>query len=184
MPLAHNTFVRNLNAIYLQAPHVSSPTDITDFITFCLISLEAIHHHRSVEERIAFPQIAAYSGVPEITAGNIAQHAAFEKGIEEFQAYLKAATAESYDGEEVRRIVGGFGTLLSLDKYGGEKLAAVWKDIKAAALEEIGDVVSLCDHGLRSGTNGFSTASCHVRLDQTIARLKRERMPIPTTTFS
>lgn len=34
MALVHNVLIRALNCIYLQAPNIKNPKDITDFLTF------------------------------------------------------------------------------------------------------------------------------------------------------
>ena len=58
MCLAHNIMIRNLNAIYLQCEQVTKPEDVTDFIRFCQVVLEAIHTHHDHEEQLFFPLVA------------------------------------------------------------------------------------------------------------------------------
>jgi hypothetical protein len=52
MALAHNIMVRNLNAVYLQAPNITKKDDIADFIVFVQTLCEEIHHHHSGEEEV------------------------------------------------------------------------------------------------------------------------------------
>jgi len=153
MALAHNVIIRNLNAIYLQAANITLPTDILDFMQFCQMTTETLHHHHSIEERYFFPVIAQYTGVPGIMEGNISQHHAFETGVEDFNKYIYKVTVEEYDGKEVRRLVDAFrpalethlneeiGTILGLDKYGGLKVEKAWAEVEKRAMSEIEDVV-------------------------------------------
>jgi len=153
MALAHNIMVRNLNAIYLQAPQITTSKDITDFIIFAQTVCETIHHHHAGEEQWFFPDVEAYSGVAGIMDGNLAQHKAFESGFEQLNKYLETVTVETFNGVEVQRLVNSFGavlaehlkdeiqTLLQLDQYGGDKLLKAWDTLEKKAIDSIGDKV-------------------------------------------
>lgn len=43
MALAHNALTRSLNAMYYQAPYVTKPQDIRDFMTYTTMWHEFIH---------------------------------------------------------------------------------------------------------------------------------------------
>jgi hemerythrin-like domain-containing protein len=153
MSLAHNIMVRNLNSIYLQAENIKEPKDITDFMIFCQTTYETIHHHHSLEEEYLFPWIEEYTGEKGIMEANLEQHKAFEAGAEKFKEYILGTGPESYDGKELKRVIDGFGpaltvhleaeiqTLLGLDRFGAEKLEAVWKKLDKVAFDTIEDKV-------------------------------------------
>ena len=84
---------------------------------------------------------------------NVEQHQAFNAGAEKFKDYTYSATPANYDGEKLKSIIDDFGpaltahlsdeiqTLLSLDKYGGEKLEKAWHELDKKALDGIEDKV-------------------------------------------
>jgi len=147
MSLAHNIFVRTLNAIYLQAPNVSSPTDITDLLTYCQSWYEALHHHHAAEEEYFFPAIEAYTGQKGIMETNLEQHAAFGVGVKLFKDYVYGIKAEEFDAAKLKGLIDAFGdtlqthlkdeipSLLDLDRYGGDRLAKAWVDLDKHVME-------------------------------------------------
>jgi hemerythrin-like domain-containing protein len=153
MCLAHNLLLRWLNAIYLQAPHVKSPTDVSDFITYAQVWHETIHHHHAMEEEYFFPWIEAYSGEKGIMDKNVQQHEAFHKGLKEFGEYVHNVKVEEYDGMRLRGIVDAFGealtlhlkeeikTLLGLERFGGEKLSKTWDELEKKVQSDMKDMV-------------------------------------------
>lgn len=94
MALAHNSFFRALNAIYLQANGISKPQDISDFLVYCQTWFEMLSHHHDTEEELFFPAIAKYTGEEDIMESNIAGHAAFHDGLGRFGKYTYGATPE------------------------------------------------------------------------------------------
>jgi hemerythrin-like domain-containing protein len=150
MSLAHNVFIRNLNAIYLQAPNIKLPLDIRDFLIFCQTFVEAIHHHHKVEEKYFFPAIEEYTGSKGLMEVNVHQHEAFEAGLDKFTEYVGAAAPEEFDGKKLIEIIDSFGevlmghlndeinTLLGLEEYGGEKLRAAWDLLEKKIQGELG----------------------------------------------
>ena len=159
MSLAHNTYIRNLNAIYQQALGVQalSTTEKADFLTFIHAWLLSIHHHHSAEEQYFFPRIAAYTGQPDIMAKNLAQHQAFQEGVENMQRYcVDEWTGETYDGKKLREIIEDFGpvlrlhlaqeieTLIDLERFGGKKLAEAYKYLEERLIAEIPDKEKVC----------------------------------------
>ncbi len=57
MALVHNCFIRGLNCIYLQAPNVKEPKDISDFTTFMHAWIFTLHEHHGNEEKFFFPHV-------------------------------------------------------------------------------------------------------------------------------
>ena len=53
MALSHNVFIRGLNSIYLQAPHVQ-PSDVPDFIEYSKCWVEVLNNHHEMEETGVF----------------------------------------------------------------------------------------------------------------------------------
>ncbi|KAL3495108.1 hypothetical protein BJX62DRAFT_14471 [Aspergillus germanicus] len=118
MAVSHNIYIRGLNAIYNQAGNVTSPTEIKDFLTFCQIWLEVIHHHHSLEEEVMFPGIERDLGKEGLMQGNLEQHRAFEGAMEEFKGYVEKLSTNSggecerYDGVVLRGLIDKFGNVL------------------------------------------------------------------------
>jgi len=151
MCLAHNAMIRNLNAIYLQCEQITVPKDQADFIIFCQAAIEVIHTHHQMEEANFFPQIAEYTGEPDIMEKNIEQHRAFDTGLTVFEGYIYKLTPEKYDAVELKRLLDGFAkvlvvhlsdeiqTLLALQKYGGEKLAPIFENFNNGVMKAVKD---------------------------------------------
>lgn len=59
----HNCILRILNAIYNQAPYVTSPADIKDFLALVGHWHDELEHHHMVEEECFFPKICIWYGV-------------------------------------------------------------------------------------------------------------------------
>jgi hemerythrin-like domain-containing protein len=112
MAVSHNVYIRGLNAIYNQAQGVTSPGDIQDFLSFCQIWIEVIHHHHSLEEEIMFPGIERDLGKEGMMKVNLEQHHAFEEAMKEFKTYVGITGVAEYKGETVRELVDKFGKLL------------------------------------------------------------------------
>jgi hemerythrin-like domain-containing protein len=158
MALVHNVLLRTLNSIYLQAPNVKSPSDVSDFLTFMHSWSLFLHMHHETEEVVCFPLLEKYIEKPGFLEKNVEQHHGFGPGVGEYDDYVKACQEgrESFDGEKVRRILDGFGgiltqhlteeidTLLSLEEF-TEKIDWVDfnKKVQKKAVEE-GDPV--CYH--------------------------------------
>lgn len=112
-----------------------------------------MHHHHSMEEELFFPAIEVYTGEKGIMEINVNQHAAFEAGVERFRVYVFETTPETYDGKKLKEIIDGFGpvltkhlteeigSLLALDKFGGDKLDKTHRDLDAKIRASITDKV-------------------------------------------
>ena len=73
MALAHNVFIRGLNSIYLQAPHIT-PSDASSFISYSLCLYESLNAHHEMEENVLFPAIEQKTGEKGIMDVDIEQH--------------------------------------------------------------------------------------------------------------
>lgn len=115
MALVHNCLIRALNCIYLQAPNVKSPVDIADLLTFMQAWSLFLHMHHETEEAVCFPEIEKSIGIPGFMEKNVEQHEAFGPGVGEYDVYVKACQEgrETFDGERVRKIIDGFGGILT-----------------------------------------------------------------------
>lgn len=195
MCLAHNAMIRNINAIYLQCEQITVPKDQADFIIFCQAAIEVIHTHHQMEEANFFPQIAEYTGEPDIMEKNIEQHRAFDTGLTIFEEHIYKLTPESYDGAELKRLLEGFAkvlvvhlsdeiqTLLALQKYGGEKLAPIFENFNKNVMNSVKDKVrsssSPCSLSILFNTDQLncSIVYFHALLVVLIGHSKMERMP-------
>lgn len=134
MTCVHNCFIRGINAIYLQAPHIK-PQDVKAFVKYAALWSQVLHLHHHEEESIFFPGIEKIANEPGLMAGNVDQHHAFHDGLEAYEKYIDAVLAgtEEFDGKKLTDIIDSFGailtqhlteeisTLLSLKKYGAEQ---------------------------------------------------------------
>jgi hemerythrin-like domain-containing protein len=155
MALAHNILLLNLNSIYLQCEQVTDPKDIADFIIYAQCSIEEIHTHHHLEEIYLFPGIVEYTGEKDIMAVNLQQHHAFKASLAALEKYLGEVTPETYVGAELKQMIKTFGdelvphlteeigTLLALEKYGGEKLGKLFAEFNEKILPSIKDKVHL-----------------------------------------
>lgn len=156
MACAHNGLLRTLNSIYLQAPHVSSPKDIKDFLLYTKFWCGWIEEHHDVEEASLFPQIEEVSGVVGLMEANVSQHNAFMGGLKELDTYAKETKVQDYDGSKIVGIIDSFGevfsehladeiqTLLKLDQYDAVKIKEVYMNFELQLRN--GDKVSLLSY--------------------------------------
>jgi hemerythrin-like domain-containing protein len=152
---AHNGMLRGLNSIYQQAPHVSNPKDIQDFLTYCRFWTLWIHEHHEGEETMFFPAVEKITGEKGFMEKNVAQHKAFEGGFKRFEEWFTKAEQDigSYDGMQARKILDEAGpvltqhltdeisTLLALKEYDGEQLKKAMDEFSQEMAK--GDKVSL-----------------------------------------
>ncbi|KAH8723461.1 hypothetical protein GQ44DRAFT_570743, partial [Phaeosphaeriaceae sp. PMI808] len=93
MANVHNTLLRGLNSIYLQAPHVSQPVDIADLMLYTKAWAETVHVHHSHEESLFFPRVlelAKEAGLADhLMDQNIDQHHTFEPKLQETLAWAE-----------------------------------------------------------------------------------------------
>ena len=74
--MIHNSMIRGLNSIYVQAPHVL-PADHADFIEYSRCWAELVIGHHDVEETVFFPNIEKSIGIKGLMDANIEQHRMF-----------------------------------------------------------------------------------------------------------
>lgn len=142
MVAAHNSMIRGINAIVLQAPNVHSLPDVADLLYLCQIWTISIGHHHTVEERFLFPQVEALSGKPELMAENAEQHRAFHDGLEAFATYAKETKPEAYRWEDMKAVIDAFmpplyehlrdeiPTILALRELDSGELKKIWKTLE------------------------------------------------------
>ncbi|KAH8585675.1 hemerythrin HHE cation binding domain-containing protein [Bisporella sp. PMI_857] len=116
MALVHNCIIRGLNAIYRQAPYVSTRSDIHDFIGYIKAWCLTLSVHHDTEEAISFPLLEAMTGVKGIMNANVLQHEAFYHGLKALEVYATACHdyKAAYDGNFVREIIDKFGPTLTV----------------------------------------------------------------------
>jgi hemerythrin-like domain-containing protein len=146
MAHVHNTLLRGLNSIYLQAPHVSKPIDVADFMLYTKAWADTVHHHHSLEEKIFFPQMeklaleAGMDGNP--MNANVDQHHLFEPKIQETLVWTEDVRQgnKEYDSKALIALIDSFApvltqhlhdeidTLFKLDLLDGKKVVQAMKD--------------------------------------------------------
>jgi len=113
MALVHNMMIRGLNAIYLQAPHITAKDEIA-FSRFVVYWHLLLHVHHRGEETDFFPHIEHLTGVEGLMGNNVAQHEAFHAGLDALNDYAQAVVdkKERYDGARVVALIDDFGHVL------------------------------------------------------------------------
>lgn len=113
MILVHNTFIRALNAIYINAPLVKTQSGAKAYSGFVLETLASIEKHHHIEENVMFPALQG-AGIP--MEENVKQHAEFSEALEELKKYTDTVQRghEEFDGEKMRALLKAFaGPLVS-----------------------------------------------------------------------
>jgi hemerythrin-like domain-containing protein len=146
MANVHNTLLRGLNSIYLQAPHITEPADIADLMLYTKAWADTVHHHHSLEEKILFPRIDALAKESDVPAGlmdpNVDQHHAFEPKVQETLAWAEEVRQgkKEYDSEVLIELINEFApiltqhlhdeidTLVKLEGLDGEKVKKAMGD--------------------------------------------------------
>ena len=174
MAFAHNCMLRGLNAIYLQALHISSE-DVKDFQFFIASWADWVLHHHVIEESEMFP---AFEAVPGVTPGslqhNIEQHHEFSDGLSALRKYASEASAAAYSGAHVRSLIDGFAetlrqhlvdeidTLWAMDSVtkgpNSEKLVKIYQHCEKEAGKQDKTIVppmvlGLCDRTFEGGND-------------------------------
>ncbi|KAI1359421.1 hypothetical protein F5Y08DRAFT_79417 [Xylaria arbuscula] len=103
MAHAHNVFIRSLNAIIQQGPHIPistheqyEATDVADFLNYVRCWVKTVHHHHSVEEEFIFPEMARFSGRPGLMDEPRHQHETFQTGLKNLESYSTSTKPEQY----------------------------------------------------------------------------------------
>ena len=145
MAHAHNVLIRGLNSVYQQASNVTNESDVRDFLSFTNAWIQTVEHHHDTEEATMFPKLAAFTQNPDIMAGNLGQHEAFQGGLHELLDYIGRTDARAYSATTFKGIVDGFApalikhlheeitTFLALEKYDSQGLLKVWKESEEVA---------------------------------------------------
>lgn len=109
MALVHNCIIRAFNTIYHQAPHII-PSDYVSFTSYCISTWECLEAHHTGEEEFMFPEIQKLTGIQDLMAINISQHAAFHTGFHAWGAWLQAVHAgtETFDGKRCVELMDAF----------------------------------------------------------------------------
>ncbi|KAK0737800.1 hemerythrin HHE cation binding domain-containing protein [Schizothecium vesticola] len=140
MTLVHNLLLRSLNAIVLQAPHITG-ADILPFTRFILAWHTLISVHHAGEEELFFPAVERMTGVVGVMDKEKGEHEQFHAGLDALKGYVDAVVKgeEKWDGGRVVQVVEGFGGVLrghlkgeiesleGLRRFGEEKMKGVMK---------------------------------------------------------
>ncbi|KAI1370085.1 hemerythrin HHE cation binding domain-containing protein [Hypoxylon crocopeplum] len=113
MACAHNVMLRSLNAIYLQAPHISAEQQHS-FLQFTELWYKGVEHHHRTEDDIFFPILEDMTGEKGIMGVNTEQHDAFLPDLQVMVGYVRRCLAGSaqYDGAELVRLIDAFAPAL------------------------------------------------------------------------
>jgi hypothetical protein len=147
MANVHNMMLRQLNSMYLQAPHVSIPADQADLCQYAVFWHETLHAHHQLEENGMFPAIDEITGEKGIMERNVSQHHEFTPAMDAFGQYASDVLAgkKTYDGKTFVGLIDAFGpalakhlteeiqTLLALGKYDAKKLKAAYMRFEVEA---------------------------------------------------
>ncbi|KAJ7227378.1 hypothetical protein GGX14DRAFT_629689 [Mycena pura] len=101
MAIAHNMFIRGINAVYAQAEGIKKD-QVKPFVFFCVSFLGMIHHHHHLEETLLFPFFETKLGAKAMEH-NVEQHHEFMDRLNDLEKYLKEVQAGkvSYNGTTI-----------------------------------------------------------------------------------
>jgi hemerythrin-like domain-containing protein len=113
MALVHNILLRGLNCIYLQAPNISYPSDVQDFLSFCDAWSCTLHSHHKTEETVYFPLLEEQCREKGVQARNHAEHETFLQGLLVFDVFIAEVRDNGeYDGAKLVKLIDSFGQAL------------------------------------------------------------------------
>jgi hemerythrin-like domain-containing protein len=166
MANVHNTFIRTLNTIYLQAPYITTPELAADFFQYCRSLGSLLYLHHSQEEEVLFPKWEKLSGQKGLMEVNVHQHEEFQPKLAEFNTYVETTKPRDYSAEKMKELIDAFApalmthladeipTIMALRKYG--------KDVQKAHDEfeaEVRRIVDAVGH-----LSSFITTICFIHL--------------------
>jgi hemerythrin-like domain-containing protein len=166
MANVHNTFIRTLNTIYLQAPYITTPELAADFFQYCRSLGSLLYLHHSLEEEVLFPKWEKLSGQKGLMEVNVHQHEEFQPKLAEFNTYVETTKPRDYSAEKMKELIDAFApalmthlvdeipTIMALRKYG--------KDVQKAHDEfeaEVRRIVDAVGH-----LSSFITTICSLHL--------------------
>src|SRR5271169_4559303 len=105
MANVHNTFIRALNTIYLQAPYITTPDLAADFFQYCQSLGALIHLHHTTEEGLLFPAIDKLTGQKGLMDVNVHQHDEFQPKLEVFNRYCVETKPRDYSATKVKELI-------------------------------------------------------------------------------
>ncbi|KAJ6513073.1 hypothetical protein C8R45DRAFT_1206985 [Mycena sanguinolenta] len=132
MSLAHNMFIRALNAIHAQAKDIKGK-QAKPFAFFCMSFCDSLDHHHDMEETYTFPMYNAGLGANAMDR-NIEQHEAFMGGLTDFKEYVSEVNtgATVYNGATVLQKLDSFADDLILHLH--EEIATLESSRLRAAM--------------------------------------------------
>jgi hemerythrin-like domain-containing protein len=106
MATTHNTIFRALNAVCHQALEIVPGTqNAADFLAYCGIVFEFMHHHHVMEDRHYFPDIERVTGIPGLMEGNIKQHEELDMYVQALGRYAETTTSDRYNAHDLLRLI-------------------------------------------------------------------------------
>lgn len=145
MAFAHNSMLRGLNSIYLQASFVQKPRDVSDFLFFIYAWAGWVSHHHVLEEEKMFPGFERVIGVPNFLETNVEQHHSFQPLLKKLLEYSSKTQPADYQASVVRQLIeemapsfrqhlsDEISSLLSMEPYDGDALLEIYKECEADA---------------------------------------------------
>jgi hemerythrin-like domain-containing protein len=114
MSNAHNMMIRGINSMLLQAPSVSEPADVLNFMEYAHTFCGVIHEHHNTEEVLYFPLVEEATGIPGIMDRNVVQHEEFMPKLHAFEVYVTQVKigVKTYDSKKFVDFINGFAPLL------------------------------------------------------------------------
>ncbi|PWY69072.1 hypothetical protein BO70DRAFT_374227 [Aspergillus heteromorphus CBS 117.55] len=166
MAFAHNSMLRGLNSIYLQAAQITKRQDICDFLFFIASWASWVSHHHTLEEEKMFPGYERVIGIHNFLGDNVGQHQTFEPALQQLLQYGRYTVPERYDASVVRGLIEELAppfrehlsheidSLLSMEpyEYDGEALLGVFRECEAEAGKQDKHVIPPMVLGLRDVT--------------------------------
>ena len=109
MALTHNVIFRALNAIYCQAREIVPGTsDVADFMFYCGVVYDFIHHHHTMEEKYFFADIAKATGDTDYMHKEVVEHLCVDLGLDQFRRCVQCTPPAKFSGEKLCEILDSF----------------------------------------------------------------------------
>lgn len=93
---------RALNAICHQALDIKPDTqDAADFLAYCSVVFEFMHHHHIMEEKHYFPDLEKATGIKDLMSTNIQQHEKLDSLVGKLMRYAETTSKDNYNGNDL-----------------------------------------------------------------------------------
>jgi hypothetical protein len=150
MVSVHNTFIRGLTSMILQAEQIPA-SEHDNFIVYCLLWSTLLSKDHDNEQEYFFGALDKKYGQGTMQE-SLDEHAAFHDGLDRFTAHLASfppGKAQSFSGKTLVNLINGFAkallhhlnaeieTILTLSHFPRDEVKAIFKKTNDEAFKEV-----------------------------------------------